>query len=119
MDEKTEKVYLRAEMTGHPIWRNCFLWEKAVLKTIRDEIRQNSPLKTMTKDEVTKYEHDVIYMRLNVFLTDLLFYELDKDVLKFMFTYFARSQKINKAFISRLLKKIDSFGCDPDEVHTF
>ena len=62
MDEKgASKIFVRLLLIGHPIWRHILIWEKAVLKAIRDEIRFNSPLKTMTKKDVDKYQTDLIY----------------------------------------------------------
>ena len=39
MDEKeTPKVYLRLHMAGHPVWDHTIIWEKALFKSIRDEL---------------------------------------------------------------------------------
>lgn len=57
MDEKeTPKVYLRLHMMGHPIWQHGIIWEKALFKSIRDELRNNSPAKNMSRDEIERYE---------------------------------------------------------------
>lgn len=51
MDEKeTPKVFLWYYMVGHPMWLHTIIWEKALFKSIRDEIRANSPVKGMTWD---------------------------------------------------------------------
>lgn len=90
MDEKeTPKVFLRYYMVGHPMWLHTIIWEKALFKSIWDEIWFNSPVKGMSREQVEKYEQDLIYRRMTSLLTDLLYFDLDKDTLKVMFTSFA------------------------------
>jgi len=51
MDEKeAPKVFLRFHMIGHPVWQHTIIWEKALFKSIRDELRFNSPLKNMSRE---------------------------------------------------------------------
>jgi len=51
MDEKeAPKTYLWFYLIGHPIWQHTIIWEKALFKSIRDELRNNSPLKNMSRD---------------------------------------------------------------------
>jgi hypothetical protein len=111
MDEKeAAKVFLRLHLVGHPVWRHLLIWEKALFKSMRDELRANSPLKTMTHSEVEEYEQDVIFMRMSHLLTDYLYYGLDRDALQHIFSSYAHSQGIPEDRIRCLLNKIGSFA---------
>lgn len=45
-------------------------------------------------------------------LTDLLYYDVDKDALKIMFSSFAQSNKLPEKLINMLMKKIERFGME-------
>lgn len=113
MDEKeTPKLFLRYYMISHPIWMHTIIWEKALFKSIWDELWSNSPLKNMSWEQTEKYEQDLIYWRMVNLLTDLLYYDVDKDALKIMFSSFAHSNKLPEKLIHILMKKIERFGSE-------
>jgi len=57
MDEKeTPRVFLRLHMAGHPVWNHTIIWEKALFKSIWDELWNNSPVRGMTKEHIEWYE---------------------------------------------------------------
>lgn len=110
MDEKeTPKVYLRLHMMGHPIWEYSIIWEKAVFKSMRDELRNNSPAKNMTREQIERYEQDLIYRRLSNLVTDLLYFEVEKEVLVLLVKSFGYNN-IPEKRMGIILNKIERFG---------
>ena len=111
MDEKEHaKQFLRFHLINHPIWRHMIIWEKALFKTLRDELRMNSPVKTFTSEEVTQYEEDVMFAKMSSLLTDYLYFGMDKEALSSMFSSFGHSQRLPEDRIELLNKKIFNFG---------
>ena len=64
----------------------------------------------MTWDEVDLYQMDLIYNRMSHLLTDLLYFDVDKDTLKIVFQQYSKNQGISSQRISLLLQKIENFG---------
>ena len=64
----------------------------------------------MTRDEVDLYQMDLIYNRMSHLLTDLLYFDVDKDTLKIVFQQYSKNQGISSQRISLLLQKIENFG---------
>jgi hypothetical protein len=94
-------------MVGHPVWTHAIIWEKALFKSIRDELRNNSPAKNMSRDEIERYEQSLIYRRVNGLVTDLLYYfGVEKDVLKLLVKSFCQ-HSIPSKYLELILNKID------------
>uniref|UniRef100_A0A7S3JL75 Uncharacterized protein n=1 Tax=Euplotes harpa TaxID=151035 RepID=A0A7S3JL75_9SPIT len=122
--EESEDAIVRTSLTEAirrtSIWDNAAIWEKAIFKDFRDIIVKfklpEDQHGQVNKDEVLK---DVLFSRLDYYVSKLAYFEMDGKALQGIYQKFAKAYKFTEAQKAKLKSKVVIVEEDQNEDFDF